>query len=1337
MPVHTPKKIGKYDVIDIVGRGGMGIVYRAKDPFLDRLVAIKMMTINSAEYPDLLQRFYREAKSTANLKHPNIVTVYELGEHEGSPYMAMEFLEGSSLDSMIRGKQPLSSLQKVDIIIQVCHGLSYAHQRGIVHRDIKPGNIVVLKDSSVKIVDFGIARIGDTGFTRTGQFMGSLNYMSMEQLNDKLQVDQRTDVYSTGVVLYQLVTGALPFEAESTGATLMKIINDPPPPFSKFTTSFPAELETITLRALVKDRDQRYASADEFAIELTQLQARLKQESIGAHMQQAERLLQQHELFKAHDELLEVLKIDRQHNRAISLLRTVRKQVEKEQNVERAQQLRQQAEEAFGREEFDSALNFIEQAIVHNPTNVEMQQLRGSMQSAKAEADHLRQVLQKAENAHRAGNLDTAKQAIEEVLVRWPNDTRVKSLYRMIQKDLEERLRQKRMESLLDSARKEIANRQYTAAFNLLKEAEKVDPDDPQLRALLEKFTAARDQEQRRRDLEQVTRQIEQALNTDDHQTALKLVTEALRRFPNDPALTKLRDLAETQKEVAQTKSFIREKVATAREILNAGNAAAALKVLEEALRKTPGNPHLESLASMARERLAQDRAEQAKANSIQQANSALERKDYADAMRILEAAQLQYAAAPEIDSLLRFAREQQSKSLRQQEVESSVRRAQEFLRVQEYDRAISLLESLLARVPDDELQVLLEEARRRRDDLDRQIDAAVARGQQFLAEDSPFKAVEFLRSQPTSFNRSERFRDLISAALAQQNAARQAPPMPPIDQEPEAPPPVATVMWDRSGGTVPPVERPAAATRQVQSTTAVRGTLPAQAASTAPRTKFALPRTPILVGAAAVGLIAIVIAVRTFTRSTPSTAVAVQIATIPQGASVRINGTNQSCVTPQCTLKLSPGNYDVEAQLQGYETSTRSIVVTPAGPNSVSISLNEPPSAPIEVPSSAKNEPANPATQQPARLEINGANAGSEVFIDGKAAGRVGKSGAFSTDVLPGDHRIKLLAGNQESAIMTQHFSAGNAVIMRGNQFIPSAPPQPAEQTDWQRVKDSQNFDDIDQFLRRYPNGAFHIQAENRLEDLYWSKDRAIGSSASLRDYLRRYPSGKYAQSASNELARLDWESISNTKDMGTLENYLRVYPSGEYHDRAFGRLDDLLWDKTGRGDDANSLRSYLQTFPSGKHADQGRKQLDLLTRPKETARAPEAPRQPEPTRTTPAITPLPTVDDKTAILGVLAAYERSYENEDLPSLQTIWPSMTPQQIQGVGDFFKNASSVKLTYIVSDNPKISGNDATIEFKQAISYVMNGKFQKPISSKVNMKLRKTGSQGAWLIDSIH
>src|ERR1700680_4388608 len=167
MASNVPGKIGKYDVIDVIGRGGMGIVYKATDPHLDRLVAIKMITGPFGDNPDFLKRFYREAQSLGGLQHPNIVTVYDLGDYGGNPYLVMEYLEGEPLDSVLRNRRPLSLLEKINITISVCQGLSYAHHRGVVHRDIKPANIMLARDGSVKIFDFGIAHVGDQNVTRT------------------------------------------------------------------------------------------------------------------------------------------------------------------------------------------------------------------------------------------------------------------------------------------------------------------------------------------------------------------------------------------------------------------------------------------------------------------------------------------------------------------------------------------------------------------------------------------------------------------------------------------------------------------------------------------------------------------------------------------------------------------------------------------------------------------------------------------------------------------------------------------------------------------------------------------------------------------------------------------------------------------------------------------------------------------------------------------------------------------------------------------------------------------------------------------------------------------
>ena len=1381
-----PRKIGKYEVLDIIGKGGMGIVYRAKDPFLDRFVAIKMMSINVSEYPDLLQRFYREAKSTANLHHPNIVTVYELGEHDGSPYLAMEFLEGASLESIIRARQPLTVLQKIDIIIQVCHGLSYAHQREIVHRDIKPGNIMVLRDGSVKIVDFGIARIGDTGFTRTGQFMGSLNYMSLEQLNDKLQVDQRTDVYSTGVVLYQFVTGALPFEAESTGATLAKIFNEAPPPFAKYVSSVPAELEAITLKALAKDRDQRFATADEFATDLTELQDRLKQEAVGVHMQQAELLLQQKDILRAHEELLEILKIDRQHNRALSLLRTVRRQIEKEQSVERVRQFKEQAEEAYGREEFDAALSYLEQAISLDTTNASLQQLRASVQAAKAEAEHVRQVLQRAENAHRSGNLDTAKQAIEEVLARRPEDTRVKSLHRMIQRDLEERQRQKRMENLLEAARKEIANRQYTAAFNILKEAEKVDPESPQLRTLLEKFTAAREQEQRRRELEQFTRQIEQALNSDDHQSALKIAGEALRRYPSDASLMKLRDLAETQLQAAQTKAYVRERIAVAREILNAGNAAGSLKVLEEALRKAPGNPHLESLMAIVQERLAQDRDEQAKSNCIQQANNALGRREYAEAIRILEAGQLQYAASPEIDNLLRFSREQQAKNAQQVEVEAAARRAQEFLRTQEYDRAIELLESTLTKNPDDELRVVLEEAQRRRDDLNRQIAAAVAKGEQFMTEGSPAKAVEFLRGQPTAFRRSDKFRDLLMAAAAQQPKALQAEfTSPPSQQELDAPEPAKTIMWDRAEG--PAIEAPRAPVATTTSSVKppVQKQAPAQkqppaakqplkpAAATRPLTQEQ-KMMALAIGAALVVLFVAAIFVVKRTGSgtlwlrTNVEGTEVFIDDKPKG----ITGSNH-----ELRLQLGRGHHQVRVHKQGYE---------PATAKDFDIAKNRETPVAFDLVASISSQP-----QVLVGLSITANVDGFDVFVDDALSGN-SPNKSFTVQVPPGSHRVRIDKSGLEAPEQQIDIAADKESSLSFTlKPVPIGTPPPPSATDaYLLVKGIAGADvRIDGkpagkligqrgvYIKVAPDSTHHIDVTlNGFKP--WSASRSVkaGERQPITAELMSVPRPTIASFDATpatiqpgQSAKLTWQT-SNASDIGIDNVAANLQASGSMSMSPTQTTTYTLTVKGNGFTDTHKATITVVAAPTVTFTanppsiQQG--QSSTLTWETQNATQITMPGNPgaelsgsatvapEKTATftieakgpggnttaTVTVTVVPKTLQAAEAVAVRAALDQlqsAYETLNMDEMFKAWPKLKKDKKRKneITDLFKGAQALKVRFERCGAPNISGDTAKISCTQSITKVIESKTQPATESPANIVLKK--SHGSWSVNEMN
>ncbi len=190
------KRIGKYVVTGRIGRGGMGMVYRAYDEVLEREVAVKTLTLEGSLDEESRRRFNIEAKAAARLQHPNIITVYELGEDRGLPFIAMELLPGTDLDGLMRSGEPLMLQEKLDLVIQVCRGLAYAHDHKIVHRDIKPSNVRVLEDGSVKIMDFGIAKLGGTGVTKTGMMVGTVHYMSPEQIRGET-LDGRSDLSSS------------------------------------------------------------------------------------------------------------------------------------------------------------------------------------------------------------------------------------------------------------------------------------------------------------------------------------------------------------------------------------------------------------------------------------------------------------------------------------------------------------------------------------------------------------------------------------------------------------------------------------------------------------------------------------------------------------------------------------------------------------------------------------------------------------------------------------------------------------------------------------------------------------------------------------------------------------------------------------------------------------------------------------------------------------------------------------------------------------------------------------------------------------------------------------
>jgi hypothetical protein len=246
----------------------MGVVYRALDPALNRYVAVKVMTQGIATDPELRDRFMREARAAGSLQHPNIITIYDFGEIEGYLYIAMEYVEGSDLSEVMSRKDPLPVAGKIDIIVDVLQALDYAHNRRVVHRDVKPGNIRVSVDGRAKLMDFGIARLEKSDLTKSGIMIGTPDYMAPEQVTGA-EITPATDVFAVGVVLFEFLTGLRPFEGPTLHAVLYKVVHEQPPRLKVVAPSIPPSLQPILDQALAKDPALRYPTAGAMARELS------------------------------------------------------------------------------------------------------------------------------------------------------------------------------------------------------------------------------------------------------------------------------------------------------------------------------------------------------------------------------------------------------------------------------------------------------------------------------------------------------------------------------------------------------------------------------------------------------------------------------------------------------------------------------------------------------------------------------------------------------------------------------------------------------------------------------------------------------------------------------------------------------------------------------------------------------------------------------------------------------------------------------------------------------------------------------------------------------------
>jgi serine/threonine protein kinase len=489
--------IGRYQVLAEIRKGGMGIVYKAFDPLFERELAIKTMFDQTSDDPNFRARFFREAKSAGKLKHPNIVTVYDLGEENGRPYLVMEFLEGRDLRAVIHEGEPPTLEERLRIMLDICRGLSHAHSREVIHRDIKPSNIFITTAGEVKILDFGLARTLST-ITKSSELLGTPNYMSPEQWNR--EADHRSDIFAAGAVFYEMLTLKMAFGGDTFQNVMFRILNSEPEPIERMNAALPVELSAIVSRALAKDPDRRYQSIDEVARDLESFRltldgrtSRVKRELeeairlLSAFVDENKRLLRENgsnalENLDQPDNYLGLLALRDRVVRDLSVLKAL---------ATKRQELAPLFSEAVEHERcgrLDSAVAILEKIIQEDPDNVETvtfyEDLNDRVEELRLQREREIQVaecFQQAQSRYDADDLSGCMASLEKILHLHPTHSAALALRVAATKILEGRAEAMRLraEGLVASARARVLSGDLTGAREALDEVLQLDPGNP------------------------------------------------------------------------------------------------------------------------------------------------------------------------------------------------------------------------------------------------------------------------------------------------------------------------------------------------------------------------------------------------------------------------------------------------------------------------------------------------------------------------------------------------------------------------------------------------------------------------------------------------------------------------------------------------------------------------------------------------------------------------------------------------------------------------------------------------------------------------------------------
>jgi serine/threonine-protein kinase len=632
----------------------MGEVYKAIDPLIGRPVALKTITSSLAGDPELLDRFYREARSAGALEHPNIVTVYELGKGGDIPFIAMEFLEGESLEKIIARRPPLTLLEKAGYIVPVCRALEYAHRRGVVHRDIKPANIMIARDGKVKVVDFGIARLMNASHTQTNVFMGTISYMSPQMIYGQ-RADERSDIWALGVTFYELLCYQRPFEGDNHAALMLSIAQESTKhrPVTDFVPDCPPALEGIIGKMLEKDVHRRFQSMEEVLTEIEPFWENLRQDSVSGMVVESENYLQAKDFGRARDLLRKALQIDSRNTQAKLLLDQVNTEVRQLQTRSQIASIIEKAQKLQQDKRFKEAQTEMEAAVKLDPASAEAREALAEVQRLIERMQAIEEGLQLTRQRLAEGSPSLAMQEVLKVLDSDPENAQGRALQKQIQDLLARREEQKRIADYLQKARKFWAEQRYEVCVELLTEAQKEFPKDPELAHLLE---AARLDHAEQLKLDGLA-EAKGLLAMQQFDEALAKTQSLFEKYPNDAAVQKLRVLVLHEKEETERRQKLAAEITALRTRVNAGKFSDAVTRGEKLLEEFRDDSELLELVNFARTELDQNERKRKKEEALHAIQKKMEAEQFKAAVATAEKALSRVPDDAELAAALEQAR--------------------------------------------------------------------------------------------------------------------------------------------------------------------------------------------------------------------------------------------------------------------------------------------------------------------------------------------------------------------------------------------------------------------------------------------------------------------------------------------------------------------------------------------------------------------------------------------------------------------------------------------------------------------------------------------------------